>query len=123
MVDVGLIIGAVAIILAILALGLGGYSLTQSDSGEKGSPGAVGPPGPPGIAGTTEGGTTCQTILLPTCGESAKLKLLLNYMDITNNQLVFTSRPTFNQGLYVPNSSTIGLGELNINKNTFSFSQ
>ena len=66
MVDVGLIIGAIAIILAIVALGLGGYSLTKSSAkGTTGPPGAPGPsngppgpPGPPGAAGATAGGSS-----------------------------------------------------------------
>jgi hypothetical protein len=98
MVDVGLIIGAIALIFAIVALALGGYGLTKSATeGSKGSPGPagpVGPPGPPngpqgpigppgppgaGIIGTT-GGAICPNKI--TCQDVGKLgdlaKILTN---------------------------------------------
>jgi hypothetical protein len=111
MVDVALIVGAVGIILAIVALAIAGYGLTKSSSeGQKGPPGppgpAGGPPGPPGppgsgIAGTTAG-SACPGI--PNCVEFNKLKALLNYMDISNNRLVFK------EGFNIPDGKPILLG-------------
>jgi hypothetical protein len=127
MVDVGLIVGAIGIILAIVALAIAGYGLTKSSSeGAKGPPGppgpagpAGGPPGPPGppgsgVAGTT-GGAPCPGI--PNCAEFAKLKALLPYMEVSNNKLIFkegilfNSNPTFSQGLSLPNAAPIYLGD------------
>jgi hypothetical protein len=67
MVDVGSIIGAIGIVLAIIALALAGYSLSKSSSeGPKGPPGppgpAGGPPGPPGPPGSGVAGTTAGSI-------------------------------------------------------------
>lgn len=94
MVDVGLIVGAIALVFAIVALALGGYGLTKSGTGTEGSKGPpgpagpVGPPGPPngpqgpigppgppgaGIIGTT-GGAICPNKI--TCQEVGKLGAL-----------------------------------------------
>lgn len=53
MVDAGLIIGGIAIILAIIAITLGGISLARisGENGLQGPAGPRGPPGPPGPAG------------------------------------------------------------------------
>ncbi len=51
MVDVGLIIGGIAILLAIVALGLSGYGLTKTSTAIDGAKGSPGPPGPPGNSG------------------------------------------------------------------------
>jgi hypothetical protein len=70
MVDIGLIVGGIAIFLAIVALALGGYGLTKS-----GTQGEKGPPGPPGSQGTTSGGgSNCPGG--PTCLELATLSKL-----------------------------------------------
>lgn len=120
MVDIALIIGAIAIVLAIVALGLGGYGLTKSSSeGTKGSPGppgppgpAGGPPGPPGppgagIAGST-GGTTCPGS--PNCADLVKLKALLTYMEVSNNEIVFKTAPRFTEGMNIPLNKPINFG-------------
>ena len=114
MVDVGLIIGAIAIVLAIVAIGLGGYALTKLGSGGTGgAKGPPGPPGPPGITGasglTGGSGTNCTNG--PTCPNLVKLKLFLNYMDIINNQLVFKQQPLFDEGLKIPLDKKIDFGE------------
>jgi hypothetical protein len=88
MVEVGLIVGGVAILIAIIALALGGYALTKS--GKEGPKGPVGPPGPaggsvagpPGSPGSQQGqGTGCPATSIPTCDESLKLKKLSKTID------------------------------------------
>ena len=97
----GLIIGAVALIFAIIALALGGYGLTKSaPEGSKGPPGPIGPPGPPngppgpvgpvGPPGTPGTGTIGTTGGLPcpnkfTCEEVGNLSALAKIL--TNDKI------------------------------------
>lgn len=108
MVDVGLIVGAIAILLSLIGIGLGGYSLTKSGSeGPRGPAGPVGPIGPAGPPGSSSGGSgtggsssggsgtggsgTCPSDKTPTCDEFLKLKKLLEKIDITDDKIIFNS--------------------------------
>ena len=128
MVDVGVIIGGIAILLAIIALALGGYGLTKSGSGTAGPPGPPGPaggppgpPGPPGPAGAGGspgtggtaggGGSSCNNSAIPSCVQLAKLKDLTNYIDISSNA-------TVTNYLSIPNSNLVMSKRLGVGTNT-----
>jgi hypothetical protein len=131
MVDSGLIVGGLAIVLAIIALVIGGYALTKILSDNKGPPGPpgppgpsngppgpAGPPGPPGIRGatgiSTSSGLSCQTIEIPNCGGMNTLLKFLNFIDISGDTLTFKNKPTFNQGLTIPKNQSISVGVWNV---------
>lgn len=117
-----LIIGGIAIILAIIALALGGYGLTRS-GGPPGPPGPAGPAGPASPAGSsgTPGNTASNSggLVCPggqTCLENVRLKRLLEYIDISNNELIFKGptkfnvTPMFTSGLNILGGSSLNIG-------------
>jgi hypothetical protein len=114
MADFGILVGSISFILAAVALAIGVYILIKPSA----SAGPPGPPGPPGSAGATgqssggsggSGTTTCPSG--PSCAELTKLKSLLTYMDISNNELVFKSTPTFEAGANINAGTNLKVGE------------
>lgn len=88
---ISIALAILALIIGIVAIGLGGFSLTQkgatSDKGPVGPPGppgpAGGPPGPPGPPGGGGINTTgCIPANVPTCEEFGRLRSLARLISI-----------------------------------------
>ena len=77
MVDIGLIVGIIAIVLSIIAIALSGYGLIKS--GTEGQRGSTGSSDASVSQGTTGEGTNCPGG--PTCLELAKLSKLNNIIN------------------------------------------
>ena len=109
MVDVGLIIGVIAIVLAIAALVVGIYGLTKKSTtgGPPGPPGpANGPPGPTGPRGATgppgAGSTsgTSSTVLF-NASQLAKLRTFADSFGVSGETFIFTKPITFTQPISI----------------------